>query len=257
MALGTLGAIALGSAVLGTGAKVLGSGAASRAANRATDAQVAASNAAIEEQRAAREQMRQLLSPYVEAGGPALQELMGLAGLGGPGSQQAAFQQQEQSPLFQGMLQQGENAILQNASATGGLRGGNVQGALSQFRPALLNQFIEQQYGRLQGIAGMGQNAAAGVGAGGMMTANQIGGQLGNIGSAQAGGALARGQAQSNMFGAIGQGIGQIGGLFGGLSGGNQPTFVPGASIAPGSGSFGFGLNVPGTTIPAFKPPGF
>jgi hypothetical protein len=184
--------------VIGGGA--LGAGAKSRAATRAGQAQENAANMAIEEQRAAREQMRQLLAPYSDAGIPALQGLMDLAGLGTQQNQMQAFQQQEQSPLFQGIAAQGENAILQNASATGGLRGGNVQGALGQFRPALLNQFIEQQYGRLGGIASMGQNAAAGVGNAGMQTANQIGAQFGNIGAAQAGAALGRGSAQAGFF---------------------------------------------------------
>jgi hypothetical protein len=103
---------------------------------------------------------------------------------------------------------------LQNASATGGLRGGNVQGALGQFRPALLNQFIEQQYGRMAGIAGMGQNAAAGVGAAGMNTANQIGTQFGNIGQAQANQALARGQANIDMFSSFQPLAKAFGGMF-------------------------------------------
>jgi hypothetical protein len=182
------------------GGSALSSGAQSRAARQAGQAQENAAGMAIEEQRAAREQMRQLLAPYSEAGIPALQGLMDLAGLGTEQNQMQAFQQQEQSPLFQGLLQQGENAILQNASATGGLRGGNVQGALGQFRPALLNQFIEQQYGRLGGIASVGQNAAAGVGNAGINTANQISQQFGNIGAAQAGTALGVGRAQANMF---------------------------------------------------------
>jgi hypothetical protein len=204
-----------------TAALVVGTGVASAssqksAANTAARAQTANANLAIDEQRQAREQMRALLQPYVDAGNPALQGILGLTGLAGPDSQQAAFAQQEASPLFQGIARQGENAILQNASATGGLRGGNVQGALGQFRPALLNQFIEQQYGRMAGIANLGQNAAAGVGQAGMNTANQIGTQFGNIGAAQAGQALARGQANANMFGLPLQALGMMGGMGGG-----------------------------------------
>jgi hypothetical protein len=75
------------------------------------------------------------------AGGPALQAQMAALGLSGPEAQQEYVAQQEQSPAFQALARQQEEALLQNASATGGLRGGNVQGALAQFRPALLNQF--------------------------------------------------------------------------------------------------------------------
>ncbi len=53
-------------------------------------------------------------------------------------AQQGAISGLEGSPIFQALARQGEDAILQNASATGGLRGGNVQGALGQFRPAAL-----------------------------------------------------------------------------------------------------------------------
>jgi len=181
------------------GSSIAGGAIKSKAASSAAAAQTNAANMAIAEQRDAREQLRMLLQPYVDAGDPALQGILGLTGLAGPGSQQAAFMQQEQSPLFQGIARQGENAILQNASATGGLRGGNVQGALGQFRPALLNQFIEQQYGRLSGIAKLGQNSAAGVGEAGMMTANQIGAQFGNIGAAQAGRAIGIGNAWGDV----------------------------------------------------------
>ena len=216
MALGTLGAIALGVSAIAGGAGALAqSGAAKSAARSQTDA----ANMAILEQRDAREQMRALLQPYVNAGDPALRGILDLAGLTGPGDQQAAFTQQEKNPMFQGLLRQGEDAILQNASATGGLRGGNTQGALAQFRPALLNQFIEQQYGRMAGIANLGQNAAAGVGQAGMSTANQISNQYGNIGAAQAGNALARGQANANMFGLPLQALGMIGGMGGGMFG--------------------------------------
>tara|TARA_R110000868_G_scaffold85321_2_gene240138 strand:- start:420 stop:1280 length:861 start_codon:yes stop_codon:yes gene_type:complete len=107
---------------------------------------------------------------------------------------------------FQALARQGEEGILQNASATGGLRGGNVQGALAQFRPALLNQFIEQQYERLGGMANLGQASAAGVGAAGMETATKIGEGFQNIGAARAGNKL----AQAKMLGSILGGVGNI-----------------------------------------------
>lgn len=172
---------------------------------------IAQQRAAIEEQRLAREEMRTLLNPYVEAGGSALQGQMAALGLAGPEEQQAYVTQQEQSPFFQALAAQGENAIRQNASATGGLRGGNIQGALAQFRPQLLNQFLDQQYGRLGGLTNIGQNSAAGVGAAGMQTANQIGQNLTNIGSSykdigsyKSGSALAQGQMYGDILGSVG-----------------------------------------------------
>lgn len=117
--------------------------------------------------------------------------------------QQQAISQMEANPLFQALARQGEEGILQNASATGGLRGGNVQGALAQFRPALLNQFIEQQYGRLGGMAKIGQASATGVGAAGQEAATNIGTAFGEVGAARAGGALAKANAFNTALGTI------------------------------------------------------
>jgi len=165
------------------------------AAGKAGRAQERAAMKGVEEQRLAREEMRALLQPYVAAGGPALQAQMAALGLAGPEEQQAFVAQQEQGPLFQALARQQEESILQNASATGGLRGGNVQGALAQFRPALLNQFLEQQYNRLGGLTALGQQSAAGVGTAGMQSANAIGQLFGEAGQAKAGAALGKASA--------------------------------------------------------------
>ena len=171
------------------------------AAKKASNIEAASLQAGVDETRAAREELRTLLQPYTEAGGPALQAQMAALGLAGPEAQQQYVMGQEESPLFQAIARQQEEAILQNASATGGLRGGNVQGALAQFRPQLLNQFLEQQYGRLGGMTQLGQRSAAGVGAAGMEAAGDISELLGKRGEAQAGGALARGKMFSDILG--------------------------------------------------------
>jgi hypothetical protein len=172
------------------GTSLVSSAVGSKAAKSAGQLQYDASQAGVAETRAAREEMRALLEPYVAAGGPALQAQMGALGLSGPEAQQAYVAQQEQSPAFQALARQQEEAILQNASATGGLRGGNVQGALAQFRPALLNQFLEQQYGRLGGLTSLGQQSAAGVGTAGMQSATSISNLLAEGGAARAGAKL-------------------------------------------------------------------
>jgi hypothetical protein len=98
-------------------------------------------------------------------------------------------------------VRQGEEAMLARASATGGLRGGNIQGALAQFRPQMLQQAIEQQYGRLGGLAGAGldvterlatggQQAAVGSAQVGQGAAANIGKLLAQQGAAQAGGII-------------------------------------------------------------------
>lgn len=193
------------------GSAVVGAVASSNASSNAASAQTASAQAGIDEQRRQFDTVRELLAPYVDAGTGALQGQLDLAGLGGPEAQQAAIQALEQGPEFQSLMQQGENAILQNASATGGLRGGNTQGALAQFRPQLLSGLINQQYGRLGGLAAIGQNSAAGVGTAAQQTGANVSNLMQQQGAAQAGGALASGQAWGNVFGQVGQLAGAIG----------------------------------------------
>lgn len=128
--------------------------------------------------------------------------------------QAQAIAQLEQQPLFQSLFRQGEDAILQNASATGGIRGGNTKGALARFRPQLLNQFFNEQYARLAGIAELGQNAAAGVGSAGLATGANIGNLLSSQGAARAQGAINQGNIFGNILGGVG------GALTGGFTGG-------------------------------------
>jgi hypothetical protein len=146
--------------------------------------------------------------------------------LQGPEAERAAIERIRGGETFQALTQQGENALLQQASATGGLRGGNIQGALAQFRPALLSSLIEQQYGQLGGMTALGQQSAAGVGTAGMQTGTNIANLLGQQGAAIAGGQLARGQA----FGAIPSAIAGGLGIFSGLGG----SFGQGSAVGGG-----------------------
>lgn len=215
------------------------------AAEDAANAQSQSAAAGIAEQRRQFDAVQQLLKPYVEAGtgaigglqqyaqagGPALQQQQALIGLLGPEAQAAAMRGFEGSPLFQALTRQSENAILQNASATGGLRGGNVQGALAENRPRILDALIERQYGRLggmtalgqttqQNLASLGQSSAAGVGNAGLNSANAIGNLLGQQGAAQAGGILAGQNAMT-------QGIGGVAGILANKFNTPAPLAVP------------------------------
>lgn len=218
------------------------------AAEEAAGAQRSASEAAIAEQRRQQAEMERLLAPYMQAGQGALGAQQALLGLGGPEAQQTAIAQIEQSPQFQAMVQQGETAILQNASATGGLRGGNTQAALAQFRPQMLSQLIQQQMAQLGGMAGMGAQSALGAAGYGQQGAQNVMGQLGAMGQANAGAALAQGQAMSNLFGGIGGALGTLGGLGamgkGPLAGGGGGGGAAGGGYTPGMGAAGVtGMN--------------
>jgi len=192
-------------AALGLGSAAVQSGAASKAAK----SQDASAAAGIAEQRRQFDEVRKLLQPFVGAGTSALGGQQALAGLSGADAQRQAIQGIQSGPQFAAMSQAGEEGILSNASATGGLRGGNVQAALGQFRPQMLSQLIDQQYSRLGGLSTMGQNAAAGVGAAAQNTGQAVSSLMQQQGAALAGGALASGKAWGNALGGIGSLIGQ------------------------------------------------
>ena len=249
------------------GSAVVGGVVASRSAGKAAQAQQEASGASIDEQRAQFAAMQRTLKPYVDAGTPALRQIasfsdvaqpalneqQALNGMFGAEAQQEAINRIEQSPLYLEQVRQGENAILQQASATGGLRGGNIQAALAQFRPAVLSQMIEDKYTKLGGmvdfggnsalnLAKLGQASGAGTGAAGMNMASNIGNLNAQTGQAQAQAQLAKGQAWGNVAGSVGYlgGMGMQG--FGPFASSATPppqsyVTVPGApgAVLPGT----------------------
>lgn len=241
-----------------------------QATEQATGTQLEATRLSVEEQRRQFDEAKKLLQPYVEAGEGALANLspyaeagqqglagqLALAGLSGPEAQRAAISQIERGPEFQALTRAGEEAILQSASATGGLRGGNTQRALAEFRPQVLSELINQQYSRLGGFTNLGrsvtgdvfargQAAAAGQAAAGQSMAGEISGlygtqaaNIGNLlqqaGAARAGSALAQGQAWGNVFGGIGQLAGAIGtGAIANPFGGGGSSLAPTSSLRP------------------------
>lgn len=207
-------AAVVGAAVVGG---VMSSDAQADAADSAANAQTNASNASIAEQRYQFDQLQKLLKPYSDAGLKSLSAQQDLIGLNGNDAQQKALDALQNSSQFNGLVKQGENAILQNASATGGLRGGNTEAALAQFRPQMLSQLINDQYTKLGGITSLGQNAAAGQGNAGMQSANAISNLLQQSGAAQAGAALAAGKAQAQTWNTLGNSVGMYYGLSGGF----------------------------------------
>lgn len=211
------------------GSAVIGGAIQSRSAKSAAATQAASAEAGVDEQRRQFDAVQELLRPYVEAGETALSQQAALIGVGGADAQRAAITSLEQGPEFQALTRQGEEAMLQQASATGGLRGGNIQAALAQFRPQVLSGLIEQQYGRLGGLAQMGQASAAGVGTAGMQTGTNISNLLQQQGAARAGGTLASGQAWGNVLG----GISQYGGMIATGAVANPFAGSAGSSLAP------------------------
>jgi hypothetical protein len=190
------------------GSQLIGSTMQASAAGEAAGIQAGAAEAGIAEQRRQFDALQALLKPYTEAGVPALEAQQAFLGLRGPEAERAAIERISGGERFQELTRQGEEALLQRASATGGLRGGNVQAALAQFRPQVLNQLIEEQYGRLGGMTKLGQSSAAGVGAAGMESGTNVANLLAQQGAARAGGEIGQARAYGQLFNLPGQLLG-------------------------------------------------
>jgi hypothetical protein len=230
---GVIGATSL----VGAGTSLISSSQQASAAKKASQAQAGSYQEAAGEARGAYADIANLLQPYADAGKPALQQMMAASGLSGPEAQQAYISGVQAGPEFQALVRQGEEAILQRAAATGGVRGGNVQGALAQYRPQVLSQLLQQQYGRLGGLTDVGRQATGAIGQARENEATRIANALVGAGSATAGGITAAGAARAQGIQGIGQGLsGVLGSLAGGLGGTRLP-----AQPAGGFGGYDFG----------------
>lgn len=109
--------------------------------------------------------------------------------MGGPEAQQQFYDNAMNSPAYQNYMQQGEERILRNAAATGGLRGGATNPALA------LNQFNVAQGLVDRNLQGLNSFANPNLNTGG------IANTFGNMGIASRNAALAQGQNQQNLAG--------------------------------------------------------
>jgi hypothetical protein len=96
------------------------------------------------------QQISDLTMPGIQQGQAAIGQLGSY--YNSPEGQQQFVNQAQQSPLYGSMVNQGEQAIARNASATGGVRGGAIQESLASNSQNVLNSIINQ---RLQGLGGM------------------------------------------------------------------------------------------------------
>lgn len=119
--------------------------------------------------------------------------MSGLLGLGGGDQQMQAIEALKASPMYQSLYRNGEEALLQNAAATGGIRGGNTQRGLADFGADTLASTIQQQLAGLGGVAGMGMGATNGVSGFGAQASGNVVNLLGQQGAARAGNHLLRG----------------------------------------------------------------
>ena len=146
------------------------------------------------------------LQPFQEAGVGALQQQQALLGIGegGAQAQQQAFNQFNLSPGQQFIRDRAQKNLLRNASAIGGLGGGNVRSALVQQGAGFAQQDFNNQFSRLGQLAGQGQAATTSLGQFGVQAAGQKQQGIVGAGQARASGILGSQQAatqnQQNLF---------------------------------------------------------
>lgn len=172
-------------------------------------------------------------------------------------AQQSAITGLQNSPLYQSLFRNGQNTILANGAATGGLRGGNMQNSLANFGSDTLAKVIQQQLANLGGISTQGQQAAVQSGTFGSNAANNIAGLYQDEGAAQAGGILGKLAGHLQQLGAstslatqiasaVAGGFGGGGDLSGSISGAGLPSFDFGATDLGDSTGFSLGGGVGG-----------
>lgn len=178
---------------------------AGQAAEAAAQRQEDAAQRAITVQEQQFQQILELISPFQQAGVSALEQQQALLGLAGPEAQQAAFDAFTASPGQDFLREQGEQAVLRQAAATGGLGGGNVLSALQQQGIGFAAQQLNNRIAQLGAIAGQGLGAGGQIGQAGLGTAGNVSNLLLQQGAARASGILGQQQAQSQ---GLQQGVG-------------------------------------------------
>lgn len=179
---------------------LVGASKAKKASRQAQAAMVDAYRQGIGEQQRQFDTTRADFQPFRETGLAGLGQLGDLIGVNGPDAQAKALGIIQGSPELAALFRNGEEAVLQNPSATGGLRGGNTQRGLADFRSDALSTMIQQQLSRLGGLAGMGMGSTEAVANFGANKSNAITELLGRIGGAKASGALTRGGINSQSW---------------------------------------------------------
>lgn len=179
---------------------LIGGGSAKKASRRAEAAQLEYLTQALGEQRRQFDLTRSDFAPYLETGTEALGGQADLLGLNGAEAQARAIGLLQEQPLYQSLYRTGEEAVLQNAAATGGLRGGNTQRSLADFGADTLARTIQEQLAQLGGLSGRGQQAVSDVSAAGSNITDAIASILGQQGQVRAGGILTRGGISSGMW---------------------------------------------------------
>lgn len=221
---------------MGAGAAIIGAGALSAvgsiasasigsdAAKSAAETQANAANEATALQEKEFNTIQSNYQPYLAAGSNALTQLQGLTGTNTGGNPMTASLTKSFDPTmaslaatpgYQFTLQQGEEAAQNGFAAQGlGSSGAAIKGAANYaeglagttYQQQFQNYWTQNQaiYNELSGIAGVGENAAAGSGNTGAQVASNIGSTLQASGAASAAGTVGSANAITGALGSIG-----------------------------------------------------
>lgn len=168
------------------------------------------------------------LSPYAERGNVAGNAMQGLLGLDGvaAGTANPAFQNYLNSTGYQFQVDQGNKAINQGYAARGALQSGAALKALQSHGQNTATGFFKDYLGLLanqQGVGLSGASAIAGVGQG---YANSVGANNVRAADSRGTAALIAGNANANMYGTIGNALGNVAsGAFGSSYGGSNNNY--------------------------------
>lgn len=198
---------------------LFGGGAQKKASQKATDALTAAYNRGIDLQNQQYQTTRQDYMPYTQAGVAAIGDYGDLLGTNGAEAQAQGIEALKGSPLYSLLFNNGREALLQNASASGGLRGGDFQRASMDFGADTLGQVYGNQLSNLYNLSNLGLGATGSVANAGMNAANNVTSLVGNIGQAQATNYLTKGGINAANWQNAGSFLDGIAGAFAGGGG--------------------------------------
>ena len=206
---------------------LLGGIAAGKGAKKAAKIQAKSYQAGIDEQHNQFATIQSNNAPYMAAGTSALGGVLDQLGLNGNDAQASAIANLKASPAFTSLYDTGQDTILQNAAATGGLRGGDANNSLAQFGSGLLAQTIQQHLANLGNLVSIGQASTGGTNSAALTTGANVANSLAQQGNANATGAIAPYAAFASTL----QGLGNVAGnYFAGGSSGASNAAIYGAS---------------------------
>jgi hypothetical protein len=160
-----------------------------------------------------------------EEAGQSLQAQQALLGLQGVEAQNQAFGALQESPGQRFIRQRQERGLVRNASAIGGLGGGNIRTALQEQAAGFAQQDIQNQFNRL-GITSAGEQAVTGRQ---QQAVTNLANIRGGFGAQQGAALIGAGQAKASGI------VGQAAGLRGGIT----QLAGAGAGFAGGGGAQG------------------